>query len=588
MSEAQPSYLPLEDMTSVTGWRKLARVGLFLYVIGLLGYAGYQFVQSGNPPLAEEAVEETPWIVQSVVSVGRAALWDFGRFLLLGFLCGAACGSSQWGVSIFRVIASVIMGFVLAVIVAVTANGLIHGPPISPPSPLSVVVILVGCLWGNWLGATWMNSGGTFGWAFRQMALTIVVLLGAAGTLAWKSLSKEPLDIASETVSTEDRRRLVNLFREHDPRKLEEDEITEMTITQEDVNKLAAWGLSLVPGENRAEVELLDQQVAVRATGRIPVLDRYVNVVSTGSLKTREGELVYRPVELRLGSLSVPSSLFQLSGPLVLDEEWQRGPVEPFFQSFESIEIGDQVAKVSYGRLEVDKAEVRNTLIDMGVLEDLEEPVNAQVKNLIAFAEQTPAIDFAQCVQTAFQFAQDQSEEGDAVLQNRSAILALAYLLGHPKVRPLVGELDQPPAELRQKFNGVKLRNRRDWTQHFTISAALQVFGNRSASLDVGILKEELDADGGSGFSFGDLLADRAGTMLAYKATESEGQAIAMQKRIVAGLDESDVMPAGDDLPEGLADEVFQEEFGGVGGPEYTKLLVEIDRRIDELAGYRN
>jgi hypothetical protein len=50
-----------------------------------------------------------------------------------------------------------------------------------------------------------------------------------------------------------------------------------------------------------------------------------------------------------------------------------------------------------------------------------------------------------------------------------------------------------------------------------------------------GLLKEELDAlTHGSGFSFGDLAADRAGVRFAW-ATDSETAALAMQARLQAG-----------------------------------------------------
>ena len=119
------------------------------------------------------------------------------------------------------------------------------------------------------------------------------------------------------------------------------------------------------------------------------------------------------------------------------------------------------------------------------------------------------------------------------------------------------------------------------------LSAALEVLSNALASMDVGLLKEELDADGGSGFSFGDLLADRAGTMLAVRCTESTEDAVAMQQRLAKGFVESDFMPHGHDLPEGLSDEQLQSQFGGVGGRDYDNTLAEIDRRISTCAAYQ-
>jgi hypothetical protein len=223
------------------------------------------------------------------------------------------------------------------------------------------------------------------------------------------------------------------------------------------------------------------------------------------------------------------------------------------------------------------------------MMEDLEPATSAHVANLIALAEQNPKLEFAQCLEAAFAEAKKRSTDGGAVQENRAAILALGYLLGHSKIGTFVGAgLPAPSNEARQTLRPVTLRNRRDWTQHFFVSAALQVLSNALASMDVGLLKEELDADGGSGFSFGDLLADRAGTMLAVRATESETAAKAMQDRLAAGFALSDFMPEGADLPEGLSDQEFKNRFGGVGGEGYKRLLTEIDRRIDDCPAYKS
>ncbi len=180
------------------------------------------------------------------------------------------------------------------------------------------------------------------------------------------------------------------------------------------------------------------------------------------------------------------------------------------------------------------------------------------------------------------------SQNGDAAHENRAAIVTLGYLLGHPNIQRFLGpNLIVPSIKSQKRFRRVTLRNRQDWKRHYTLSAALQVLSNALASMDVGILKEELDADGGSGFSFGDLLADRAGTMLAVRATESEAAAKAMQDRIVAGFSVEDFMPDGSDLKEGLTDQELQDQFGGVGGERYRRLLTEIDRRIESCPAFK-
>ena len=113
------------------------------------------------------------------------------------------------------------------------------------------------------------------------------------------------------------------------------------------------------------------------------------------------------------------------------------------------------------------------------------------------------------------------------------------------------------------------------------VSAALALLSNESLSDAAGLLKEELDAgEGGSGFSFSDLLADRAGTLFALAATRDKKSARRMQDRLAAGFDIDEVFPPAADLPEGIQDAELQAKYGGVGGEEYMGVIREIERRL--------
>ena len=127
------------------------------------------------------------------------------------------------------------------------------------------------------------------------------------------------------------------------------------------------------------------------------------------------------------------------------------------------------------------------------------------------------------------------------------------------------------------------LRGRDDWTRHFTVSGALTVLSAVAPSDSAGLLKEEMDADGGSGFSFGDLLADRSGTTFADRATRDEASAAAMQERLAAGFRVDDFFPVADGLPEGIPDAELQSRYGGVGGVLYRRYADEIERRVAAL-----
>ena len=89
--------------------------------------------------------------------------------------------------------------------------------------------------------------------------------------------------------------------------------------------------------------------------------------------------------------------------------------------------------------------------------------------------------------------------------------------------------------------------------------------------------------DGGSGFSFADLLADRAGARLGRLATQDEGSARRVQEFLSAGIPLASVMPGVEDLPEGISQEQLEQELGGLKGEGFQRWESEIGRRVEAL-----
>jgi hypothetical protein len=581
----------LAGETSVRGWRRAARVLLIAYLALLAALA---FWCSVNPGQWESLVwrpTDSIFILQVTGHVASSTGKDVALFLVLGFLTGAALAPGDREPSLLSAAFCTLVATSLSLGIALITRTLMNGTPIVTPMFVTVLILALSSFWGSWLGVTWMGADNSFGWIFRQSFAAMFVGVVGVVILSWLATSPRPLEIKATEVSSDDRRRLVKLFREHDPRDLAEDETTSIAITDQDLNQLANWGLSLLAGDHSAELEFEDDQVAIQVSFQLPaisVLNRYINLTAAGRPIARDGEPGIAPGIIQLGRLKIPSWLLQRSGPVIFGDEWRYETTEPFIRSLKSIDITDGIATVSYGHLDIKKGFVRDALVGLGMMEDLEPAASEHVANLIALAEENSKLEFTDCLTAAFAEAKERSVNGGAVQQNQAAILALGYVLGHSKVRSLIGPgLPVPGLKARQVFRRITLRHRRDWVQHYSVSAALQVLSNALASLDVGLLKEELDADGGSGFSFGDLLADRAGTMLAVRATESEESAQALQNRFQNGVTVSDLMPAGADLPEGLSDQEFKNRFGGVGGEGYKRLVTEIDRRIEACSAYK-
>jgi hypothetical protein len=124
----------------------------------------------------------------------------------------------------------------------------------------------------------------------------------------------------------------------------------------------------------------------------------------------------------------------------------------------------------------------------------------------------------------------------------------------------------------------LSLHGRRDFAEHFLISAALSVNGGSRLANAIGLVKEEEDANKGSGFSFTDLAANRAGVRLGERATGDSAREVSRQ--LAAARSDADLLPDFRDLPEFMPQAEFDRRFGPVGGARYNAVIDRIDARL--------
>jgi hypothetical protein len=134
----------------------------------------------------------------------------------------------------------------------------------------------------------------------------------------------------------------------------------------------------------------------------------------------------------------------------------------------------------------------------------------------------------------------------------------------------------------------VVLGGRDDWPLHFIVSATLATESSGPLSHAMGLFKEVADARGGSGFSFNDMAANRAGTRFGEMAAQQPDRLHAALRALTNGqrgrkLQEADFMPRAEDLPEFMAEPEFVRRFGGVGSPAYQQQMAEIENRVAAL-----
>ncbi len=181
---------------------------------------------------------------------------------------------------------------------------------------------------------------------------------------------------------------------------------------------------------------------------------------------------------------------------------------------------------------------------------------------------------------------------GLAKQENYAALMALVLYFGHDKFELLVGNIiNLSDIDKLRRYNlqsSVELGQRVDLQKHFIYSIALQLFSNLSASDAIGEFKELIDANkGGSGFSFADLLADKAGTRFAKLATSEEAKANKLQHFFTTPVVENDFMPTHLNLPEGISEQDFSRLYRNINSKQYQAMLNTIEQRLVALPIYQ-
>ncbi len=346
-------------------------------------------------------------------------------------------------------------------------------------------------------------------------------------------------------------------------RRIREGETRRLLVSGQDLDRGANYlAARLARGSASARIDR--DRLELRASLPLPGLPRYLNLEMA---LAPAGETL-APAVLRIGALPLPA---ELSGRLLA---WL-------------VERSSLAGELSAARALLDGARLTDAGLDLRFTwrgDAVERAVagasgaGIDERVLQAYRESLAQVrtgDFARLLGEVFALAERRG--GDPVVENRAALTVLAEAAVGSRLlsRRGVADLD--------RRTGIRLAGREDFAQHFALSAFLAATGGSDVSDLVGLYKELKDSRGGSGFSFTDLAADRAGTRLGARATDSPARARALQRRLAGRADATAYFPDIRDLPEFMAEAEFRRRFGGVGAPAYQRTLATIDARIGAL-----
>ena len=421
-------------------------------------------------------------------------------------------------------------------------------------------------------------------WALLTCGLLLPLTI--AGAL-WLAIEPQALVIQPPTLTTDDIARAKLLLHDHDPR-----------------GKLP--GITRAVLLSQRELELLANQVGQRSGGPLGEVQARVRLqpglaLVQASLPLTQTPLAGTPLRgwlnlhavlrqtdglpaverLRVGRLPVPGWLVEALLPRLLSALDLGAQGELAQRLVRRVVFGPQQLVLAYAWPDNAEQALSDSLLPGSEQQRLKAYADRLARLSSELAPPGAAarpVSMAQLLRPVFALARERSTDADSALrENRAALVALAFLVNGQDLSAIVPVARQWP---QPRPLVITLAGRRDTPLHYLVSAALAAEGGSPLADAIGLYKEVADSRGGSGFSFNDIAADRAGTRLGQLAARSPQ---ALQARLAAPLTEADLLPSVADLPESLSEREFQRRYGGVGAPAYRRLMADIEARLDRL-----
>jgi hypothetical protein len=409
----------------------------------------------------------------------------------------------------------------------------------------------------------------------RFLARTFLLLLFALPIVTvvavWLCFQDAPSVVRSVRLTPQDIENAKRIVAKHEPRKSHDGGARTVAISEQELDLLLNYAANRF-GSGAARASLRPATVRLEASAEIPQspFGRYVNIDAT----LRETESLPRFDRLQIGRLSVPAPIadYLLREALWRIAATERGGLAADIVKNASVTNGQLT--VTYVWSSESKERLRAVLLSpadqarMRVYHDRLVETVAKAPNRVSLAVLMPPL---------FQTVLERSAGNDVSVENRAAILVLAFYVKGTGLAAIAPAAVQWPKPARRT---VTLAGRDDFPKHFMISAAIAAEAGSPLADAVGLSKEVDDSRGGSGFSFNDIGADRAGTRFGEIASQSPERARKLAQALASGVKEDDFMPGVADLPEFLPEAEFKRHYGGIGGPGYNNVMATIEARV--------
>ncbi|MFA5984925.1 MAG: hypothetical protein WC782_12990 [Methylococcaceae bacterium] len=417
----------------------------------------------------------------------------------------------------------------------------------------------------------------------RTLAYSLLVLFGLVLASIFFGISDHADNELTWSLSHEDIMRARKIL--HEGSKTKPDEIGTLVLNKEDINLAANYLLNRY-SKSAVNIRLRQNSLRFMVTATLPdnFIGKYVNVTFKFSNEDDNSTL---PVisKFKAGKLLLPSKLVAF----VIDRFVQQSSLNQYVllasRYIKTIDIRPEQVTVVYHSNPETLIQAKNLLAHGS---DNQAMNVYQLKLAAILSQHDPSwrLSLAELLKPLFQLAYQRSTSLNAIEENRLVIFAVNEYVNQQETKKFLGTQDIRP--IAGKQYPTFLYKRIDLAKHFIGSAAITASVNGQVSKAIGEEKELSDAIDGSGFSFIDLAADKAGTRFGELATLSPQSARNMQLAMSQIKDYADFMPDPRDLPEHMNEAEFKYRYGSTNSPTYHALVKQIESRINAMPLYAN
>lgn len=414
----------------------------------------------------------------------------------------------------------------------------------------------------------------------RLMLYSLATVLVLCITLVLFAVGNTP-DVALQwSMTRADIQRAKKIL--HEGYKTKPDEIATLALSRADLNLAANYLLNRY-SKSAVHISLNENKLKFNVTATLPEnrLGKYLNV--TFRLGNEGDSTLPTLTKFKAGKLLLPSKLAAFAIGQVIEHSSLKDYFILATQPIEKVDIGQDKITITYHSNRETLVKARD-LLTHGTQSKALTPYQQKLLDVVAEHNPHWRLSIAELLKPLFALAYQRSTLETAIEENKQAIFAVNDYVNKEGSQTLPSNImDTTTVRKTSTF----LYKRIDLAQHFIASAAITASANGQIAQMLGEEKELKDAKDGTGFSFVDLAADKAGTKFGEVAIQSAESARQLQKAMSEITDYHDFMPDPTQLPENMPERQFKQRFDSINSPTYKKLIRHIEAQVASLPIYQ-